>query len=182
MLTAERYRRRARSSSSAPGRSSARAFEHEFEGGPAWPVFDALARFQNPDGGFGHGLEPDALTGASGALATSVALHRLAEVGAAADHPMVRAAVGYLQRTIDPTTRVWRIVPEATADAPHAPWWAAGRPRGALPRVRAQPQGRHRRAALHAGPAADEGWLDGSRRTSCARSRRGRGRASRCTT
>lgn len=137
------------------------AFEHEFEGGPAWPVFDALTAFQNPDGGFGHGLEPDARTGASGALATSVALHRLAEVRAPTDHPMVRAAVDYLKATMDPVARTWRIVPEATADAPHAPWW--------------HPDGLEERfedfvlnpkadlvAQLYAlCPSSDEPWLDG---------------------
>lgn len=98
-------------------------FEHDFERAPAWPVLDGLAEFQNDDGGFGHGLEPDSLTPASGALATSVGLRVMADVGAPASHPMVRAAVDYLRSTIDPSTRVWRIVPEAAADAPHAPWW-----------------------------------------------------------
>ncbi len=137
------------------------AFEHDFEGGPAWPVFDALAAFQNPDGGFGHGLEPDARTGASGALATSVALHRMAEVRAPSDHPMVRAAVDYLKATIDPVTGTWRIVPEATADAPHAPWWSQDgleeRFQGFVLNPKADLV-----AQLYAlCPSADEPWLDG---------------------
>lgn len=137
------------------------AFEHDFEGGPAWPVFDALAAFQNPDGGFGHGLEPDARTGASGALATSVALHRLAEVRAPSDHPMVRAAVDYLKATIDPVAGTWRIVPEATADAPHAPWWhqegLEERFQGFVLNPKADLV-----AQLYAlCPSADEPWLDG---------------------
>jgi hypothetical protein len=137
------------------------AFEHEFEGGPAWPVFDALATFQNPDGGFGHGLEPDALTGASGALATSVGLHRLAEVRAPSDHPMVRAAVGYLKATLDPVARTWRIVPEATADAPHAPWW---RQEGLEERFHAfvlNPKADLVAQLYALCSSADEPWLDG---------------------
>jgi hypothetical protein len=135
-------------------------FAHDFENGPAWPVVDALSRFANPDGGFGHGLEPDAVTGASGALATSVALHRLAEVGAAVDHPLVRGAVAYLEATLDPTTRTWRIVPEATGEAPHAPWWAdeglEERFHGFVLNPKADLV-----AQLYAlGPAADEAWLD----------------------
>lgn len=135
-------------------------FAHGFEDGPAWPVVDALNRFVNPDGGFGHGLEPDALTGASGALATSVALHRLVEIGAAADHPLVGGAIAYLEATLDPATRTWRIVPEATGDAPHAPWWAAEgleeRFHGYVLNPKADLV-----AQLYAlGPAADEAWLD----------------------
>ena len=137
-----------------------RAFETDFEGAPSWPVFDELAHFQNPDGGFGHGLEPDALTGASGALATSVALHRLAEAGASADHPMVAAAVAYLQQTIDPTTRTWRIVPEATAEAPHAPWWAQDGLEKRFHGFTLNPKADIVALLYTLGPAADEGWLD----------------------
>ncbi|MDA0700476.1 MAG: hypothetical protein O3A02_04645 [bacterium] len=138
-----------------------RAFEHGFEGAPAWPVLDALAGFQNPDGGFGHGLEPDALTGVSGALATSVALHRLAEVVAGADHPMVQRAVAYLEQTLDPATRVWRIVPEATADAPHAPWWAAAGLEERFHGFTLNPKADLVAQLYALGPAADERWLDG---------------------
>ena len=34
-------------------------FAHSFEGGSVADVLSALATFQNADGGFGHGLEPD---------------------------------------------------------------------------------------------------------------------------
>ena len=137
------------------------AFEYEFEGGPAWPMFDALAAFQNPDGGFGHGLEPDARTSASGALATSVALHRMVEARAPVDHPMVRAAVDYLKATIDPVARTWRIVPEATVDAPHAPWW---RPDGLEERFEnfvLNPKADLVAQLYALCPSADEPWLDG---------------------
>jgi hypothetical protein len=100
-------------------------FQRTFGEGPTWPVIDAIQSFQNPDGGFGHGLEPDALTPVSGALATSVALRRLAEVEAPGDHPVVRAAADYLRTSLVPHERVWRIVPPETEEAPHAPWWDA---------------------------------------------------------
>jgi hypothetical protein len=137
-----------------------RAFEHAFQGAPAWPVLDELARFQNPDGGFGHGLEPDALTGASGALATSVALRRLAEVDVGPDHPLVRQAVGYLEQTIDPASRAWRIVPEATAEAPHAPWWAQEQLEERFGAFALNPRADILAQLYALGPAADEGWLD----------------------
>jgi hypothetical protein len=137
-----------------------RAFEHAFEAGPAWSLFDALAAYQNPDGGFGHGLEPDAQTGASGALATSVALRRLAEADAGRDHPLVRRAVAYLERSLDPLARVWRIVPEATADAPHAPWWAAAGLEERFGGFALNPKADLVAQLYALGPAADEGWLD----------------------
>jgi hypothetical protein len=36
-----------------------RRFERLFEGGDAGPVLAALAAYRNPDGGYGHALEPD---------------------------------------------------------------------------------------------------------------------------
>lgn len=160
-LSADAYRR-ARSFLQERARPLERhAFEFDFEGAPAWPVFDALAHYRNPDGGFGHGLEPDALTGASGALATSVALHRLAEADAARDHPLVTGAVDYLTQTLDPTTRVWRIVPEATCDAPHAPWWAQDGLEARFHGFTLNPKADIVAMLYTLGPAADEGWLDG---------------------
>src|SRR5680860_157578 len=99
-------------------------FEHDFEGAPAWPVLDALAAFQNDDGGFGHGLEPDAHTPTSGALASSVALRVLAGIDAPPSHPMVKSLAEYLIDSLDEANGTWRIVPPDAADYPHAPWWA----------------------------------------------------------
>jgi hypothetical protein len=74
---------------------------------------------------------------------------------------MVRAAVGYLKATLDPVARTWRIVPEATADAPHAPWWRQEdleeRFQGFVLNPKADLV-----AQLYAlCPSADEPWLDG---------------------
>lgn len=135
-------------------------FEHDFEGAPAWPVLDGLAEFQNDDGGFGHGLEPDSLTPASGALATSVGLGTMAHVGAPAQHPAVRAAVDFLRSTIDPVTRVWRIVPEAAAAAPHAPWWQQEGLEERFNDYRLNPKADIVAQLYALGPAAPRPWLE----------------------
>jgi hypothetical protein len=98
-------------------------FKYLFEDGSLDEVTAALATYQNPDGGYGHALEPDALTPTSGALATSVGLRVLSDTGATADHEQVRGAVGYLLATLDPEEKVWRIIPADANDYPHAPWW-----------------------------------------------------------
>ncbi|MBS0409280.1 MAG: hypothetical protein JSR86_05150 [Proteobacteria bacterium] len=92
-----------------------------FEGGDGEAVIAALTPFQNPDGGFGHGLEPDLATPASSAIATSVGLRHLVRAGAAAGHPMVVRAMGWLAANIQ--DGVWPIVDAHVEDAPHAPWW-----------------------------------------------------------
>jgi hypothetical protein len=103
-------------------------FLHHFEGGPADDVSRALAPYQNPDGGFGHGLEPDFRLPATSALATTVGLRMLGEAGLSDADPRVRGAVGYLANSFDRTRPGWRDVPAAVNDHPHAPWWERGDP------------------------------------------------------
>lgn len=98
-------------------------FEYRFEGAPSQQVLDALAMFQNEDGGFGHGLEPDARTPSSSPMATGIGLKILREVGSSDKHPMVRLAVSYLLSAYDPVLNVWPALPDDTNDYPHAPWW-----------------------------------------------------------
>jgi len=114
---------------------AARAFMHKearpldlalwrlaFEGGDGAAVIDALAPFQNPDGGFGHGLEPDLATPASSAIATSVGLRHLVRAGAPAGHPLVARTMAWL--AAHHTDGVWPIIDAHVDDGPHAPWWA----------------------------------------------------------
>jgi hypothetical protein len=94
-----------------------------FESGPREDVFETLAAFQNPDGGFGNGLEPDFRLPSSSPMATSVAFQILREVGGGADTDLVPRAVAYLLETYDPERPGWKDVPDEVNDHPHAPWW-----------------------------------------------------------
>ena len=96
---------------------------HHIEAGSADDVLAALASFQNDDGGFGHGLEPDLRTPASSVIATTVAFQNFRSLRVPADHSMVRRAIEYLLEAYDVSRQVWPIIPPETADAPHAPWW-----------------------------------------------------------
>jgi hypothetical protein len=83
-----------------------------------------LARFQTPEGGFGHGLEPDLRTPAPSAIATSVAFQYLRSVDAPGTLSMVKAGIDYLVRTVDRQAWVWPAVDARVSEGPHAPWWA----------------------------------------------------------
>lgn len=118
-------------------------FAYHFEDGPDDAVLDAVAAFQNPDGGFGHGLEPDVQLANSSAIVTTVGLQHLRTVKAGADNPQVAAAIRYLLDTYDPSIQTWQIIPATVDNAPHAPWWAyddelAQRWRGFLANPRAE--------------------------------------------
>jgi len=94
-----------------------------FREGSGQQVLEALEPYQNRDGGFGHGLEPDVRTPSSSALATALALNILHETGCSATHSMVGSAVDYFVRTYRHETAVWRAIPPDANDFPHAPWW-----------------------------------------------------------
>lgn len=105
-------------------------FLHLFAGLPADQAMVELARFANPDGGFGHALEPDMRAAESSALATSVALQWMRLCKLDADHELVQHALRYLLdtfETMDATSGGWRIIPDSarTGDADKAPWWSA---------------------------------------------------------
>jgi hypothetical protein len=87
---------------------------------PVTPVLDALRAYRNPDGGFGHALEPDVRDPASQPAATLHALEVLADVGAL-DDPMVTDAAAWSAETARPDGALPFVLPSA-AGYPHAPW------------------------------------------------------------
>lgn len=101
-------------------------FDYHFDNGSVVTVLDKLAEFQNEDGGFGHGLEPDMQATDSSVLATTVALQRLRVLGADGSNSLVRQAIQFLHKTYSPTQQSWPFIPPSVKNAPHAPWWRYG--------------------------------------------------------
>ncbi|MGH2945693.1 MAG: hypothetical protein ACRDPC_05425 [Solirubrobacteraceae bacterium] len=89
-------------------------------GAPVAPVLDALRAYRNPDGGFGHALEPDIRAPESEPASTLHALEVLAGVGAL-DDPMVAGAAAWVATIAEPDGGVPFVLPTAAAH-PHAPW------------------------------------------------------------
>ena len=67
-----------------------RLLSHYFDDGPAAAVMEELANYQNEDGGFGNGLEPDIQMPGSSVLTTTMALRILREVEATSEDEIVR--------------------------------------------------------------------------------------------
>jgi hypothetical protein len=98
-------------------------FRFYFEGGNRFEVITQLEEFQNADGGFGHGLEPDLRTPASSAIATAAGCAVLRQLDAPPTEPLVRRAMAYFVDAYDANQQRWPIVPPTVEEAPHAPWW-----------------------------------------------------------
>jgi|SRR5215210_3046125 len=87
---------------------------------PAEPVLAALRAYRNPDGGFGHALEPDVRTPGSEPAATLRALEVLAEIDATADS-MVDDAAAWVASIAGADGGVPFVLPSA-AEHPLAPF------------------------------------------------------------
>ena len=98
-------------------------FQHEVEDGPKQAIIDALSGFQNTDGGFGHGIQPDIWMPDSSPLSTTVALQHISTLDLSHNHPLVTGAVAYLIGNYDTKRAGWSRVSWEVEDAPHAPWW-----------------------------------------------------------
>jgi hypothetical protein len=96
-------------------------FAHLFLDGPADAVVAALRPYQNPDGGFGHALEPDLRGAAAQPVPAEHALQVLDELDRF-DDPMVPAVCAWLERVSTDEGGVPFVLP-SVADGPHAPWW-----------------------------------------------------------
>lgn len=99
---------------------------YHFGGGSVANVLVELARFQNADGGFGHGLEPDLRLAGSSVIATTIAFQHLREIHAPIDHPVLVNGCRYLCDTYDVDGVNWPIIPPDVDESPHAPWWVYG--------------------------------------------------------
>ena len=94
-----------------------------FDSGRPGDVLDAVAEFQNNDGGFGNAIEPDFRVKDSSPTATTVAFQYLRSVKAPAQHPTVIRGIKYLMDTYDQEHGWWEPVPPSVNEAPHASWW-----------------------------------------------------------
>jgi hypothetical protein len=99
-----------------------RRFERLFRDGEAQPVRDAVAAYRNQDGGFGHGLEPDARSPGSQAGTVEIALRTLHEADAWSPE-LALSACDWLQ-TVAPAEGGAGFVDPSVEGWPHAPWWA----------------------------------------------------------
>ncbi|WP_310832676.1 hypothetical protein [Paenibacillus pedocola] len=99
-------------------------WKFHFEAGGVEAVLEALAAYQNEDGGFGHALEADAWNPHSSPIQTATAVERLLEVHFQDNsHPAVQGILKYLDSGAEMDGNTWMNVVASFNDYPHAPWW-----------------------------------------------------------
>lgn len=96
-------------------------FDHLFGAAGHGELLKALAGYQNDDGGFGHGLEPDISAPASNPFATEIALSICLEAGVPRDAGLLTRTVTYLEESQEEDGN-WRFSP-AVYEHEMAPWF-----------------------------------------------------------
>ncbi|ASS67995.1 hypothetical protein [Paenibacillus sp. RUD330] len=96
-------------------------FRFHWEEGSAEAVLQALKAYQNPDGGFGHALEPDIRCPHSQPVPLEVALDVIAETGLR-DKQLEEGMVQWLKASSLPQGG-WPIIRGDAAGWPLSPWW-----------------------------------------------------------
>ncbi len=98
--------------------------KHLLFGGEAKDVMHELKKFQNPDGGFAHSLEPDIWNPNSSPIQCFTAITILKEIDFDSNDPMIHLLVNYLEESFDEEKLRWPLLYRSNDDYPHAPWWS----------------------------------------------------------
>ena len=96
-------------------------FAHHFRIGEPAPVLSALRAFQNPDGGFGHAIEPDFRGPVSQPLGTDFALRVLRALKNPAPN-LLSESLRYVRAITAADGGIPNVLPNVR-DYPRAPWW-----------------------------------------------------------
>lgn len=98
-------------------------FEWHFHQGSKDTVIEALAVYQNDDGGFAHELEPDFRTPESNPIDTWTAVNIMRMIHLDASHEMIHKTLEYLAKTVHNENGLYYFTIPSINRYPHAPWW-----------------------------------------------------------
>lgn len=99
-------------------------FKYHFECGNKEAVLEALAVYQNKDGGFAHALEADSWNPNSSPIQTWTATEIIKEINVTdRGNSIIQGILKFLDSGIDFNGHVWYNTILSNNDYPHAPWW-----------------------------------------------------------
>ena len=102
-------------------------WSYRYEDGKSEDIIRALAYYQNEDGGFGNGVEPDGWNPESSPYSTVKVVeilrkHSLIDkIGI--QHPMVQGILKYFDSGVQCDENGWLFCIPSNDNFPHAPWW-----------------------------------------------------------
>jgi hypothetical protein len=97
-------------------------FEAFFEDGSTDACLKALRAYQNPDGGFGNGLEPDLLCPESSPIAMETAFYYMDMIDCP-EPEIIQPCLSWLEAQLK-SDGTLPAPPESLNQYPHQPWWS----------------------------------------------------------
>lgn len=99
-------------------------WQYAFENGSKEAVLEALAVYQNADGGFGNALEPDGWNPDSSPYTTMYAMGIIQEIGwTDRNHPIIQGIFRFLESGVHCQDDQWIFCIPTNDQYPRAPWW-----------------------------------------------------------
>lgn len=86
-------------------------------------IVNEMLKYQNADGGFGHGFECDILAPASAAIPTAEAIFQAYDYQLDCTADWFIRILDYFESTIKDIPKYWEDAPKEVFEYPHAPWW-----------------------------------------------------------
>lgn len=97
-------------------------YDYYFEEGSKEDVLNILKAYQNPDGGFGHGLESDCHNPNSSPIQTWAATCIIRDLDISS-HEIIDGILKYLEKTPEQKQGHYFFAVTSNRYFPHAPWW-----------------------------------------------------------
>lgn len=98
-------------------------WKYHFEGGSKEGIIENLKFFQNEDGGFGYGIEPDFFVPNSTPIGTWTACNILDTLELDKNHPMILKVLDYFEHCVFQENGLYYYTIPSVNQYPHAPWW-----------------------------------------------------------
>ncbi len=94
-----------------------------FNDGTKECIVEEMLKYQNADGGFGNGFEPDVLLPLSAAIPTAEAIFQAYDYDLDCKALWFQKVLSYFENTIQDIPKYWEDCPPEAMNYPHAPWW-----------------------------------------------------------
>lgn len=108
----------------ANARSYDRAkWNYLFHRGEKDDIVREMLRYQNSDGGFGHGFESDMRSPLSAAIPTAEAIFQAYDYDLDCTSSWFQKLLSWFEHSVQEIPKYWEDCPKEAMDSPHAPWW-----------------------------------------------------------
>lgn len=94
-----------------------------FNGDSKAEIVLEILKYQNEDGGFGSGYEPDVLLPLSAGIPTAESIFQAYDFELDCKTPWFTKMLSYFENTVQNIPKYWEDTPKEAMDYPHAPWW-----------------------------------------------------------